>query len=259
CGLMEFQDMARVHDVDPKLVARTRDWLLQQRQSDGSWPEEGHGLHDDPTRVWLNDTARLATTAYIAWAVFDGKDELYEQRATLEYLLSHGPASIRDPHVLALICNALLGMEPDGRHARDYLARLESLAHASAGGKFVWWEQPAGAQTTFYGSGRAGSIETTALAALAKIKAAYEPRTRPRALAWLAAQKDATGTWQSTQATVLALKALLAGTAKSLGGERERRIQVSWGSGSKSLVIPADQAEVVQQLDLTEHLGRGDF
>ena len=36
-GLMEFTDMARVHDVDPAIVARTRKWLLDQRQSDGTW------------------------------------------------------------------------------------------------------------------------------------------------------------------------------------------------------------------------------
>ncbi len=26
-GLMEFEDMAKVHDVDPSLIARTRRWL----------------------------------------------------------------------------------------------------------------------------------------------------------------------------------------------------------------------------------------
>src|SRR5262249_26473368 len=49
-GLMEFEDMARVHDVDPALIDRTRRWLLNARQADGSWEPEGHGLHDDVTR-----------------------------------------------------------------------------------------------------------------------------------------------------------------------------------------------------------------
>ena len=49
-GLMEFQDMARVHDVDPKLIERTRQWLLGQQRADGSWDPEGHMLHEDPTR-----------------------------------------------------------------------------------------------------------------------------------------------------------------------------------------------------------------
>src|SRR4029077_6823876 len=45
-GLMEFQDMARVHEVDPRLIERTRKWLLDQRRQDGSWPSEGRMLND---------------------------------------------------------------------------------------------------------------------------------------------------------------------------------------------------------------------
>ena len=47
-GLMEFQDMAKVHAVDPQLIERTRAWLLKQRGADGSWPPEGHGFVGDP-------------------------------------------------------------------------------------------------------------------------------------------------------------------------------------------------------------------
>src|SRR5262249_29491965 len=31
-GLMEFEDMAKVHDVDPNLLSRTRAWLLSRRK-----------------------------------------------------------------------------------------------------------------------------------------------------------------------------------------------------------------------------------
>src|SRR5262249_30182022 len=68
-GLMEFADMAQVHDVDPTLIERTRRWLLEQRNRDGSWAPESHGPHDVPIH---GDQARLGTTAYIAWAVFGG-------------------------------------------------------------------------------------------------------------------------------------------------------------------------------------------
>ena len=37
--------MARVHDVDPALLERTRQWLLSQRQADGSWPAEVRTHH----------------------------------------------------------------------------------------------------------------------------------------------------------------------------------------------------------------------
>src|SRR5207248_3008279 len=80
-GLMEFQDMARVHDVDPHLIARTRTWLISKRNRDGSWSPESHGLHEDPTRG--GELARLSTTAYIAWAVFGGQNAGSDSRVTL--------------------------------------------------------------------------------------------------------------------------------------------------------------------------------
>src|SRR5262249_21949655 len=83
------------------------------------------------------------------------------------------------------------------------------------------------------------------------------PGTARAALSWLIEQKDGSGTWGSTQATVLALKALIAGTGKSLGGDQERRILIQWSNGQiPLLVIPADQAEGMQQIDLSKNLGR---
>jgi alpha-2-macroglobulin-like protein len=257
-GLMEFTDMARVHDVDPALIQRTRQWLLSQRQRDGSWPEEGHVMHEDPTHGRGGaDLGRYATTAYLAWAVFDGQASDPQARPTLDYLLSRKPETLTAPHVLALTCNALLALGAE-KEAGPYLDRLESLKQTGKDGKLVWWDLPALAQTTFYGGGRSGSIETTALASLALLRAARSPATVNGALAWLVEQKDASGTWHSTQATVLALKALLAGTNKALGKEQERRIEIAWGKdGKREVVIPADQGDVMQQIDLSEVLGAG--
>jgi uncharacterized protein YfaS (alpha-2-macroglobulin family) len=256
-GLMEFADMARVHDVDLALIERTRRWLLAQRRPDGSWDPERHAPHDAAVRAGDNETTRLATTAYVAWAVFgSGKGD--GSAATLDYLLAHRPAEVQDPHILALVCNALLAIDPDGREVGPYLDRLAALKETGDGGKFAWWEQPAGARTTFYGAGRSGSIETTALAALALARGQRHPEAARAALGWLVSQKDARGTWHSTQATVLSLKALLAGTGQPLGGGRERRVEVRLGDGfRRTVVIPADQAEVMQQLDLTPHLRPG--
>jgi uncharacterized protein YfaS (alpha-2-macroglobulin family) len=77
------------------------------------------------------------------------------------------------------------------------------------------------------------------------------------ALAWLVQQKDASGTWSSTQATVLALKALLAGTGEPLGSG-ERRIELTLNGKSHTVSIPADQAEVMKLVDLTADLIPGE-
>ena len=255
-GLMEFSDMARVHDVDPELIRRTREWLLGRQGPDGSWDAEGHKMHGDPASY--TDLARLSTTAYIAWAVFADQSSDPRAATTRNYLLAHEPASIDSPYVLALVSNALLAIDPQASAARPYLDRLDSLKQSSADGKLVWWDQPSGDRTMFYGAGRSGSIETTALAASAMLEAAQYPATAGRALAWLAEQKDAYGTWHSTQATVLALRALLAGTGKPLGGDKERRIEIALdGQVVRDVVIPVEEAEVVRQVDLSSTLSEG--
>ncbi len=251
--------MARVQDVDPNLIARTRSWLLAQRRPDGSWdPEAGRMLDADLGGVQASEDARLSATAYIAWAVFGDPNAGAQASVTLSYLKRHAPETIRDAHTLALVCNALLAADEHDAGAGPYLDRLESMKKFDGAGKFAWWEQPAGARTTFYGAGRVGGVETTALATLALIRAGRNPDTTRKALAWLISQKDPTGAWYSTQATVLALKALLAGTGKPLGGDAERVVELRLDGGLiDTLRIPADQADVLKQVDLSARLKPG--
>jgi hypothetical protein len=257
-GLMEFQDMAKVHDFDPKLIERTRAWLMTKRNADGSWTPESHGLHEDPTRRGLGDIARLSTTAYIAWAVYGEGPFDRTSLVTHDYLYSFRPEQIDDPYVLALVCNALLALDGNTQAADRYLRRLDGMRTQVDGGKKAYWAARLNARTTFYGSGTSGDIETTALAALAFMTAKQYPATTRAALSWLVSQKDGNGTWRSTQATVLALKALIAASSSSLGGDEERRIEIAMGPQfKKEIVIPANQADVMKQLDLSSLLTPG--
>lgn len=257
-GLMEFNDMARVHDVDPRLIERTRAWLLSQQADDGSWSPNGHLLHDDPIGR-REDLQRLSTTAYIAWAVFaGGAASDGRAQAAADYLLGHAPSEIDDPYILAQVANALLAIRADDNRVRPYLERLEAMSRHSADGKLAWWETGEDRRTAFYGAGRSGNIETTALATLAMIQGRANPATVRAALGWLVQQKDASGAWGSTQATVLALKALLAGTDRPLGEARQRKIEIAIdGKKVRTLVIPADQCEVLQQLDVSAQVAHG--
>jgi hypothetical protein len=255
-GLMEFVDMAKVHDVDPEVIRRTRDWLLSQRQADGSWLPEGHDFHDGPG-ARSPELARYSTTAYIGWAVFEGNPDNSQAWPTRNHLVGRRPEAIQDPYVLALVCNALLTMDRD--QASPYLDALWKQRRGSDDGKLIWWEQSAGRRTAFYGAGVSGNIETTALASLALIRAGERTGGAHAALTWLARQKDANGTWHSTQATVLALKALVAGTGKALADDQSRQIEIKLGKDlRRKVVITADQAEVMQQLDLSDFLQPGD-
>ncbi len=254
-GLMEFEDMARVHDVDPALVERTRKWLLDQRRADGSWEPEGHGLEGGRG---AGGEARLRETAYVAAAVFASGRGADEAGPTRDFLLRHDPASVAEPYTLALVCSALLAVDPKGDAALPYLARLEGMKRSADGGKVIWWQQAPDGRTAFYGAGRSGDVETTALACLALLHARRDPKAVRGSLTWLAGQRDSRGTWHSTQATVLALKALLAGTGWRPGAGEARRIEIALdGKAAQELVIPADQSEVLKQVNLAALVGKG--
>ena len=96
----------------------------------------------------------------------------------------------------------------------------------------------------FFGGGQSASIETTALSALALIASKRHPEASRKALAWLVSKKDPRGTWYSTQATVLSLRALLAGTGQPLGGDAARRFELRVGTRSLGVLplAPAPSA-----------------
>ena len=257
-GLLEFEDMAEVHNVDPRLIDRTRAWLLSQRKPDGSWPAESHMFHG-LDRAAQTGTRDLAATAYIAWAVFSNGKGKGDAGPTLDYLLSYEPASIDDPYTLALVANAIAGIDEKHAELGGYLDRLEALKQTSDDGKRVWWKQGERGRTAFYGSGRSGEIETTAMCALGLLKTRRYPASTRGALNWLVEQKDAAGTWHSTQATVLSLKALLAGSGAALGEETTRKINIALDEKViRALEIGADQADVMQQIELSDSLQPGD-
>jgi hypothetical protein len=203
------------------------------------------------------DFSRLLSTAYVAWAVFGTGASTSEAKPTLDFLRTYQPRDVRDPYLLALICNALLAIDPSGQEAAPYLDRLLFLKSTSEDGKLVWWSlsQEMG-RTVFYGAGLSGNIDATALASLALMQAKREPATVRGALAWLVQKKGPGGLWYSTQSTVLALKALLAGTDAATN-DAERRFLVKMGELEREIRVPADQTDVVQQIDLTPHLKAG--
>lgn len=256
-GLMEFEDMARVHDVDAALLDRTRNWLLAKRGQNGVWSADREMLNDGLAgSVRRGGDLDLATTAYVAWAVFGNGKATDQAPATLEWLLAREPSTIDNPHTLALVCNALLAISP--KDAQPYLARLVSLANRSDDGKSANWSVATEARTTFYGRGESASIETTSLAVLALLKTKGEAPLCRAAMTWLVGQRDPRGSWHTTQATVLALKALLAGASTAAGKEGTREFRVTVDGGEPRVIrVPEDQSDVVQFVDLSTELRAG--
>lgn len=232
-GLMEFKDMAAVHHVDINLINRTRRWLLGKQDGNGAW----------------SGRRSIAQTAYVAWAVFEN-DAQDGAKNTKQYLLDHPAVEIQSPYDLALICNALFAMNAS-TEAKPYVQRLLSMKQESEDGKKCWWKLPRGSSTLFHGTSLSGNVETTALVVLALIKSKSHSIEVRNSLRWLLAQKGNDGNWYSTQATILALKALLAGTDNPVVAQKDRIIDVEInGQHHLRINIPKDQAEVMKQITI---------
>ncbi len=244
-GLQEFSDMSRVHQVDPALLERAARWLLSQQASNGSWENDTGLVHESTWSNLQND--RLPVTSYIVWSLVEAgfEDDTGTQRGLAYIQEFQGQAE--DPYSLALIANALVAADlaaGEGLQSstESVLDRLAATAQQEGNG-VIWRSDVA----TFIGSeGQTGSIETTALAALAFLRSDSHPDLANGALTSLIQQKDSFGTWYNTQATILALKALIE-TVRNGAEDVDAQVTVSLNGGqSRTVEVSPQNFDVVQ-------------
>jgi hypothetical protein len=197
-GLMQFRDMARVSDVDPQLLRRTRDYLLARRDGKGGFARNPQALDT------FGRAPADVTNAYIVWALTESGNE---DDVTKELnALAEEAKSSDDPYFLALVANSMLNRD----RVDEAAAILRTLA-----GKLTKDGYLDGAKTSITGSaGRTLQIETTALAVLGWLRSARPEFAVPvrAAVGWIGKQRGGYGGFGSTQSTILALKALIAYT-----------------------------------------------
>jgi hypothetical protein len=191
-GLLEFRDMAKVHAVDPALLDRTANWLLSRRDGKGGFQRstkklDGFGAAPDSI-----------TNAYIVWALAESGQQGIDNELT--HVVAQARSS-SDAYEVALAAASAVacGRPDDGRALAGKLVGLQD-----AEGKLIGQN---GSITR--SGGQALAIETTALAALAWLKLPEYHAYANRAIDWIVGKRSGDGSFGSTQATILALKALV--------------------------------------------------
>jgi len=224
-GLMEFADMAKVYDVDRKMVERTADWLMSRRDQQGGFQRSSQALDS------FGRASPTTTNAYIMWALAEAKrtSGLTQELAVQKTL----GGETADPYLLALAANTNLVAAP---RAADSAAMARRLARMQGkDGSF-----PGAKETITMSGGESLTIETTALAVLALLKASpnseYEAQIRA-GVDWLNGKRGGYGAWGNTQATILGLKALTAYT------EHARQMAAP---GTATLVVNGKTAGTIQ-------------
>jgi len=248
-GLLEFRDMSRVHEVDENVIARTQNWLAGLQDKDGTWEPDKGGIAEG---IINRQTDTLRVTAYIAWALAESgyKGEALDR--AFAYLDSHW-GEAKDPYALAVIANAYLSGKPDSGTVGDVLAALAKLAVVED--KVAYWKS----QAPTFTSAQNGSadLETTALAAYALVKSGRHVDLANKAITYLIRAKDSFGTWQTTQATVWALKTLLLSLQRA-AQEVDATVTVEVNDKqAASFQLTQENYEVVRQVDARELVHEG--
>jgi len=248
-GLLEFRDMSRVHEVDENVITRTQRWLAGQQREDDSWERHEGGIAEG---IINRQTDTVRVTAYITWALAESGYQGEEVSRGLRYLDAHW-REVDDPYALAVIANAYLSGAPDSANVTRVIDALAGMAIADESA--AYWQ----AQAPTFTSAQDGSadLETTALAAYALVKSERHVGLANKAITYLIRSKDSFGTWQTTQATVWALKTLLLSLQRATEQiDATVTVEIN-GEQAGSFRITQDDYDVVRQVDARELLRAG--
>jgi uncharacterized protein YfaS (alpha-2-macroglobulin family) len=250
-GLMEFSDMSKVHDVDPRLIQRTQQWLAGQQQPDGSWKPDTQFINEGATNRYNTDVLRI--TAYIAWSLENTGYQGPAVEKAKDFIEKHmGSGTKMDSYTLAVLANFAADYAKD----RDFTAQTMHMlldAHTEKDDQ-AWWSAE---ETSVYATGASASVETTGLAVQALLKWGQASGTARKALAYLAAKKDSSGTWGTTQATIMALRALLLATEKGSADVRGTVEVLLNGKPVEELVLTAENNDLLHQFVFPAGGGKG--
>ena len=205
-GLMEFSDMSKVYEVDPRLIQRTQRWLASQQLEDGSWNPDTNFINEGATNRYNSSVLRI--TAYIAWSLENTGYQGSAVEKASNFIQSHLSEKL-DPYTLAVLANFAVDYGKDRDFTRQAMVML--LDARNEQGDQIWWTSE---ETGVYSTGTSAAVETTGLATQALLKWGQASPSGRKALAFLTSRKSASGAWGNTQATIMALRALLLASEK---------------------------------------------
>jgi uncharacterized protein YfaS (alpha-2-macroglobulin family) len=248
-GVMEFGDMKTVlPDVDYSILDRVRNFLFKQQGKDGSWSEAKlkHKLR-------IKTDPKLALTSYVIWCILESGYPANDPKVQKAIkFIRNNYAKVENPYHLALCANALLSANSKDKDGIAILNKLEDKKLKDDKGRIYW-----SSANTIYSGGKCADIETTAMIVLAFLKAQRNVNLVNKSLEWLISMKDPYGTWGSTQATILALKALIQSTPGSaFDTNAEITVKLN-GKEVHTFIVTPENSDVYQQKNLKPHIVEG--
>lgn len=241
-GLLQFNDMRAVYDVDDKMVERTASWLLSRRNGQGGFSRNARSL----------DTYGAAspeiTDAYIVYALTEAGYENLDKEVNISY---EKALQSSDPYQMALMANALYELN-QGEKADKLLNEI--LKKQNDNGSFS-----GSTHSITRSTGHSLQIETTSLVLMALIKSGNPDRnTVEKIVNYLVGARGGYGMFGSTQGTIMALKALTNYAKFSKTTDENGKIQL-FVDGEKVATITynAGENEPIVLEGLEQYLSEG--
>jgi alpha-2-macroglobulin-like protein len=242
-GLLHFNDMAKVRDVDQDMVATTRTWLLNQKDGKGGFTRKARSLH-----TWIED--KDCSNAYIVWALLETGQKASELKPELDSLKTAADAS-QNNYVVALAANSF-ELSGDKAEAKKLMQRLAAKQKTDG--------SVDGVTSSIVGSGGESlEVEGTALASLAWEREPEFKDNAGRTIKFLADSCKA-GRYGSTQATVLALRSIVTYDKQQARPKVPGKVRLFADGQPIGDWIAFDQTtqEAIKLPDLSEILSPGD-
>jgi hypothetical protein len=107
-------------------------------------------------------------------------------------------------------------------------------------------------ETSMYATGASAAVETTGLAVQALLKRGSDSAVATKAMTYLVSKKDAGGTWGTTQATIMALRAMLLSAEKG-GATAKGAVEVILnGKVAERLALTSENNDLLHQFAFKE-------
>ena len=194
-GLMEVTDLSKVYNVDESVIEKMTNFLYKKQNSNGTFTITGSHIGGASSRE------TLSLNAYITWALSESNPNDDRLNKSVDYLKGK-LNDIDDNYTLALVANTLANVKD--RELNNVLKRLVNNTNLDGNIAYITSNIE-----DYYGTrSNVQTVQTVALTSMALSKGSYSSETNKLLINYLISKKDTSGTWHSTQATILALKAL---------------------------------------------------
>lgn len=195
-GIMEFVDMKKAGaEVDQKMIDRTAEWIMNQKDGKGGFSREKHAYHD------FGRISDEIMNGYIVYALAEAGYTDIKKEFETSFRNALGK---KDPYLLAMMANAACRFNDDKKanEAMDALMNTQDKNGSFTGTT----------HSITYSQGQSLTIETTSIAILAMLKSNQSGGKYvsglTNAVKFLVGARSGSGVFSSTQGTILALKAL---------------------------------------------------